>query len=141
PGGDATRQWGVNRFGEKGRLTGTFMAMNRNKLGVCLDLKTDEGRAEAQRLIAEADVLIHSFLPRVACRLGVDYESLAPAHPRLIHCTVSGFNPRGPSRDRPAFDMLLQAMCGHMSITGEAGRPSVRIGPSSIDLVTGAHAA
>src|SRR5690606_9827564 len=52
-----------------------------------------------------------------------------------------GFDPRGPSRDRPAFDMLLQAYCGHMSITGEPGRPSVRIGPSSIDLLTGAHAA
>lgn len=141
PGGDATRQWGTNRFGPNGQLTGTFMAMNRNKLGVCLDLKSSEGHEAAGKLIAEADVVLHSFLPRVAKSLGVDSEQLLARHPRLVHCTVSGFDPRGPSRERPAFDMLLQALCGHMSLTGEPDRPSVRIGPSSIDLITGAHAA
>lgn len=141
PSGDATRQWGVNRFGSKKQLTGTFLAMNRNKLGVVLDMKTDEGRQRAGALIREADVVLHSFLPRVARSLSVDYESVRKVNPRAIHCTISGFGSTGPLAERPAFDMLLQAFAGHMSITGEPDRPSVRIGPSSIDLVTGAHAA
>lgn len=141
PSGDATRQWGTSRFGERGQFSGTFLSVNRNKAGVVLDLKSREGRDAARALIKTADVVVQGFLPGVATRLGVDYEQVVKINPEVIHCSISGFGLTGPMRERPAFDMLLQAFAGHMSITGEPGQPSVRIGPSSIDLLTGSHAA
>ena len=141
PSGDATRQWGKSRFGQQGQFTGTFLSMNRNKASVVLDMKSAEGRDTARALIKTADVVLQSFLPGVAVRLGLDYEQVSKINPEVIHCSISGFGLNGPLRERPGFDMLLQAHAGHMAITGEPGQPSVRIGPSSIDLLTGAHAA
>ncbi len=141
PSGDATRTWGANRFGEKREFTGTYLAMNRNKSGIVLDLKIPEDAAKARILNATADVIVHSYLPGIAQKLGVDYETVAKLNPRAVHCTISGFGQDGPMRERPGFDMLLQAYAGHMSITGEPSGASVRSGPSSIDLLTGAHAA
>jgi len=141
PSGDATRHWGISRYGDERQFTATFLAMNRNKAGVVLDLKQQEGRDAAYALIRQADVVLSSFLPDVAQRLGVDYASAARINSQVIHCSITGFGGTGPMRDRPAFDMLMQACAGHMSITGEPGQPSVRIGPSSIDFLTGANAA
>jgi len=141
PDGESARRWGVTRFGAEGDLSGLFAALNRNKASIAVDLKSDEGAAAIRRLAGEADVVLESFKPGVAQRLGVGYAELSARHPALVYCSVSGFGQTGPLREQPGYDQLLQAYAGHMSITGEAGRPSVRIGPSAIDLITGAHAA
>jgi crotonobetainyl-CoA:carnitine CoA-transferase CaiB-like acyl-CoA transferase len=139
--GEGSRTWGRARFGEGGQFSGLFLALNRNKASVTIDLKSAEGKASAHALAREADVVIESFKPGVADRLGIGYEELAALKPDLVYCSISGFGQTGPLSDRPGYDQLLQAYAGHLSITGEPGRPSVRIGPSAIDLLTGAHAA
>jgi formyl-CoA transferase len=141
PEGESSRRWGVARFGAAGDQTGLFASLNRNKASIAVDLKSQDGRVAVRALAAEADVVIESFKPGVADRLGVGYAELSAEHPELVYCSVSGFGQTGPLREHPGYDQLLQAYAGHMSVTGEAGRPSVRIGPSAIDLVTGAHAA
>jgi crotonobetainyl-CoA:carnitine CoA-transferase CaiB-like acyl-CoA transferase len=141
PTGESSRRWGVARFGAAGDLSGLFAALNRNKASITVDLKSQEGAAAIRRLAGEADVVLESFKPGVAERLGVGYAELAALNPALVYCSVSGFGQTGPLREHPGYDQLLQAYAGHMSITGEPGRPSVRIGPSAIDLITGAHAA
>jgi crotonobetainyl-CoA:carnitine CoA-transferase CaiB-like acyl-CoA transferase len=141
PEGESSRRWGVARFGEGGDLTGLFAALNRNKASITVDLKAPAGLAAVRALAAEADVVIESFKPGVAQRLGIGYEQLSAEHPQLVYCSVSGFGQTGPLREQPGYDQLLQAYAGHMSVTGEPERPSVRIGPSAIDLLTGAHAA
>jgi len=141
PEGESSRRWGIARFGPAGDQTGLFAALNRNKASIAVDLKSPEGVAAVRALAARADVVIESFKPGVAERLGVGYEQLSEGRPELVYCSVSGFGQTGPLREQPGYDQLLQAYAGHMSVTGEAGRPSVRIGPSAIDLLTGAHAA
>ena len=141
PEGESSRRWGIARFGAAGDSSGLFAALNRNKASVTVDLKSREGAAAIRRLASEADVVIESFKPGVAERLGVGYAELSALRPEIVYCSVSGFGQTGPLREQPGYDQLLQAYAGHMSVTGEAGRPSVRIGPSAIDLLTGAHAA
>ncbi len=141
PEGEGSRRWGQARFGSDDQFSGLFLALNRNKASVTIDLKSEQGRADAHALIATSDVVAESFRPGVADRLGIGYDDVRAIAPRIVYCSVSGFGHTGPMRDRPGYDQLLQAYTGHMSITGEADRPSVRIGPSAIDLLTGAHAA
>jgi formyl-CoA transferase len=141
PEGESSRRWGIARFGAAGDASGLFAALNRNKASVTVDLKSREGAAAIRRLASEADVVIESFKPGVAERLGVGYAELSALRPQIVYCSVSGFGQTGPLREQPGYDQLLQAYAGHMSVTGEPGRPSVRIGPSAIDLLTGAHAA
>lgn len=141
PGGDGSRTWGTARFGENGEFSALFLALNRNKSSVVLDLRSPADLARAVALMREADVVVESFKPGAADRLGVGYERAAELRPDVVYCSISGFGQTGPMRQRPGYDQLLQAYAGHMSVTGEAGRPSVRIGPSAIDLITGAHAA
>lgn len=141
PGGDSTRQWGAVRVGPGDAFTPTFLSMNMNKASVMVDLKSPEGARQVRELIAGADVVVESFAPGVASRLGIGYEQVSASKPEIVYCSVSGYGQTGPMSARPGFDMLMQAYAGHMSITGEEGRPSVRSGPSSIDLLTGAHAA
>lgn len=141
PEGDYSRRWGANRFGPRGQFSGLFLALNRNKRSVVLDLKTPEGREAAAALTAAADVIVENYKPGVADRLGIGYRDVAERNPGVVYCSISGFGQAGPLRDRPGLDMLLQAYAGHMSVTGEEGRPSIRIGPSPIDLLTGTSAA
>ena len=141
PEGESSRRWGSARFGANADTSGLFLALNRNKASVTLDLKSPEGQGAVERLVRECDVVMESFKPGVADRMGIGYERLAAMRPGLIYASVSGFGQTGPLREQPGYDQLLQAFAGHMSITGEAGRPSVRIGPSAIDLITGAHTA
>jgi crotonobetainyl-CoA:carnitine CoA-transferase CaiB-like acyl-CoA transferase len=141
PGGESSRTWGVSRFGPDGQFSALYLAFNRNKAGIVLDLKTEDGLGRALELAASADVVIEGFRPGVATRLGIGYEQLVELNEGLVYCSISGFGQTGPLRSRPGYDQLLQAYAGHMSITGEPDRPSVRIGPSAIDLITGAHAA
>jgi crotonobetainyl-CoA:carnitine CoA-transferase CaiB-like acyl-CoA transferase len=141
PGGDVGRGWGSERFGTDGEFSGLFLAVNRNKRSVVLDLKSAEDNEIALALIEKADVVLESFTPGVADRLGIGYEQTKRANPAVIYCSVSGFGQTGPLRDRRGIDQLLQAYAGHMAVTGEEGRPSVRIGPSAIDMITGTNAA
>lgn len=141
PEGESSRRWGSARAGEGGQFSGLYLALNRNKSSITIDLKSEEGKSNIRKLIASADVILENFRPGVASRLGFGYADAAAIKPDIIYCSISGFGQDGPLRDRPGLDMLLQAYVGHMSITGEPGRPSVRTGPSPIDLLTGAHAA
>jgi len=141
PGGDGSRSWGSSRFGPGGQFSALYLAFNRNKASIEVDLKSAAGKEAAKDLIARSDVVIEGFRPGVAYRLGIGYEQVAAIRSDIVYCSISGFGQTGPLRERPGYDQLLQAYAGHMSITGEPARPSVRIGPSAIDLLTGAHAA
>jgi crotonobetainyl-CoA:carnitine CoA-transferase CaiB-like acyl-CoA transferase len=141
PEGDYARRWGQHRYGPGGQFSGLFIAMNRNKRSVVLDLKTQAGRDAATALAATADVIIENYRPGVADRLGVGYAEVSARNPGIIYCSISGFGQNGPLRERPGLDMLMQAYAGHMSVTGEEGRPSIRNGPSPIDLLAGTSAA
>ncbi len=141
PGGEGSRTWGVSRFGPDGQFSALYLAFNRNKSSIVLDLKSEDGLSRALELVEESDVVIEGFKPGVADRLGIGYERLSGLKEDLVYCSISGFGQTGPLRTRPGYDQLLQAYAGHTSITGEPDRPSVRIGPSAIDLLTGAHAA
>jgi len=118
-----------------------FLSVNRNKRGIAIDLKHPEGRDVLLQLVKEADVLIENNRPGVAARLRVDYASLAPINPRLVYASVSGFGQTGPYSMRPAFDAVVQAMSGLMSMTGEEGRGAVRVGSSIGDITSGLFAA
>jgi crotonobetainyl-CoA:carnitine CoA-transferase CaiB-like acyl-CoA transferase len=112
----------------------SYLAFNRNKQSIVLDLRKPEGLEVARHLAAQADVLVHNFRPGAMERWGLDWESLRIANPRLIHCSFSAYGETGPLRDVGANDLALQAHSGLMSITGEPNRPPVRCGSAVIDL-------
>lgn len=135
-GGDDTRHWPPFRENE-----GTvFLSANRNKRSIALDMKSPEGCAICHRLVATADVVIESFGPGVAARLGIDAAVLRAINPRLIHCSISGFGSTGPLREGKGYDVILQAFSGMLSITGERGGNPVRSPFSPVDQATGIHA-
>lgn len=137
--GDESRLFGVRKGG---RTPGSpFLAMNRNKQSVALDIKADAGREVARRLAAKADVLVHNFRPGVMERLDLGYEELARINPRLVYCEISGYGFDGPHRTRAANDLQIQAYSGLLSMTGEADRPPVRNPASVSDLTAGMYAA
>jgi crotonobetainyl-CoA:carnitine CoA-transferase CaiB-like acyl-CoA transferase len=141
PTGEMGRSWGRERYGATKEFSGLFLALNRNKRGVVLDLKDDGDRELALDLIRRADVVVESFSPGTADRLGIGYGDARAVNAEIVYCSISGFGQAGPMRDRPGIDQLMQAFAGHMSITGEEGRPSVRIGHSANDMLTGSNAA
>jgi crotonobetainyl-CoA:carnitine CoA-transferase CaiB-like acyl-CoA transferase len=104
-------------------ITPLFAHFNRNKRSLALDLQQEAGSAAARRLSRDADVLVHNFRPGVAERLGIGYEALAADNPRLVYVAVSGFGPDGPYADQPAYDMVIQALSGFMSIQGDGSAP------------------
>jgi crotonobetainyl-CoA:carnitine CoA-transferase CaiB-like acyl-CoA transferase len=118
-----------------------FFNFNRNKRGIALNLKNQEGQKIVLTLARKADVLVENFLPGAMDRLGLGYESVSRINPRIVYCSISGFGQSGPFRDRPAYEPILQAMSGIMDCTGESGRPPVRIRPAMVDYCTGANAA
>jgi crotonobetainyl-CoA:carnitine CoA-transferase CaiB-like acyl-CoA transferase len=118
---------------------GTFAVINRNKRGICLDLKHVDSRAIMERLISRADILVQSFTPGTIDRLGYGYEAVAKMKPDIIYCSISGFGETGPYRELRGYDAVIQAMSGIMMSTGEPNRPPVRIGPSVIDMGTGSY--
>lgn len=121
-------------------LSGAFLAVNRNKRGVSIDLKHADGQALLHRLAASADVLIENFRPGVATRLGIDYETLGKLNPRLVHCSISGFGQTGPYALRGSFDLVAQGMSGLMSVTGTASGEPVKCGVPITDLGAGMFA-
>ena len=136
PGGDDTRKWPPFE-GDEGTV---FLAVNRNKRSLALDLKTPAGLAICQRLAAAADVVIESYGPGVATRLGIGEPALRAVNPRLVYCSISGYGTRGPMQHGKGFDLIAQSFTGMLSITGEAGGPPVRSPFSPIDQGTGMNA-
>ncbi|WP_237216222.1 CaiB/BaiF CoA transferase family protein [Falsiroseomonas oryziterrae] len=133
-GGDDARQMG------KAYLRGdalNFHDFNRGKRSVALDLKSAEGIAALHALLEQADILIHNMRPGVPEALGLGPEETTARHPRLIYCAMGAFGHRGPLKDRPGYEPLLQAFGGLSSITGEPGGPPVRMGSSVVDQGTG----
>jgi crotonobetainyl-CoA:carnitine CoA-transferase CaiB-like acyl-CoA transferase len=139
PIGDGSRRWGSNRYGDTDQFSPLYLSLNRNKRSIALDLKSAGGLAVTRAIIAQSDILVENFKPGVMGRLGLGYEALAKDHPGLIYCSISGFGQTGPLSHRPGYDQLMQAYAGLLSITGEEGRPAVRIGPTAIDILTGTH--
>jgi CoA:oxalate CoA-transferase len=136
PGGDDYRAVGPFADGE----SGLFAAMNRNKQSIVIDLKTEAGRDLAQALCATADVVVENFRPGVAEKLGIGYARLGGINPALVYASVSGFGQTGPESHRPAYDIILQAMCGLMDATGSAEGSPTLIGESVSDVVSGLFA-
>ena len=134
PEGDNGRGWGPPFHG--GMAT-TFHACNMNKQSVVLDLKNPADLAWVQSRIAASDVVVQNMRPGQADSLGLGGEALTAAKPGLIYCNIGAFGARGPLAARPGYDPLMQAFGGLMSVTGEEGRPPVRVAPSIIDVGTG----
>jgi crotonobetainyl-CoA:carnitine CoA-transferase CaiB-like acyl-CoA transferase len=114
-----------------------FLSVNRGKKSIVVDLKNDAGVTLVKALAAKCDILIENYRPGVMDRLGLGYETLGAINPRLIYCAISGYGMTGPLRDRPSFDIVLQAMSGALSVNGEAGRPPTKLGIPLGDLVGG----
>jgi crotonobetainyl-CoA:carnitine CoA-transferase CaiB-like acyl-CoA transferase len=114
-----------------------FLMMNRNKRGIALDLKSEEGKQVLKRLIKDADVLIENYRRGTMERLGLGYEELKKINPGLIYCEISGFGRTGPYKDRAGFDLIAQGMSGLMDITGEADRGPVKVGAPVSDTTAG----
>lgn len=117
-----------------------YLSANRNKRSITLNLQSEQGQEIARKLVSESDILIHNFRTGTMERFGLGYEALKEINPRLIFCTISAVGSDGPDRDRAGVDLLMQAYGGLMSITGEQGRPPVRVGTSLVDLTAGANA-
>jgi crotonobetainyl-CoA:carnitine CoA-transferase CaiB-like acyl-CoA transferase len=129
--GDDTRQWAPPYQGDQSAY---FLAVNRNKRGIAVDLKTEPGRAIALRLAERADVVVENFRPGTAARLGLGYDALSALNPRLIYASISGFGQTGPYASQPGYDAIAQALGGLMSVTGEAQGEPVRMGNSAADI-------
>ncbi len=138
-----------SRDGDPSRVTGImgegenpyFVNLNRNKRGICLDLKAEEGKEIIRRLVRESDILVENFKPGVMERLGLGYDALKEINPRLIYGAVTGFGKGGPYRDRPAFDFIAQAMSGFMSLNGDGSMEPLRAGIPISDTVAGLYLA
>lgn len=117
-----------------------YLAANRNKRGITVNLKSPEGIEIIKELVKDADVLVENFRTGTMEKLGLGYETLKEINPKLVFCSISGFGRTGPEKDRAGYDVLLQAFAGLMSITGEEDRPA-KAGMSIADLTTGMFAA
>jgi crotonobetainyl-CoA:carnitine CoA-transferase CaiB-like acyl-CoA transferase len=123
-----------------GGIATYYLAVNRNKKAVALDMASPRGAELVRDLVRRADVVIENFLPKSLKRLGLDYESLRALNPRIIHCSISGYGRDGPLADRPGYDFVMQAECGLMSITGTPEGEPLRVGVAITDLVSGMNA-
>ena len=137
-GGDSSRGFKPPDIGGESAF---FMCANRNKLGIALDLKSDEGRAAALALAAVSDVVIENTRTGVMERLGLGYEVLKKNNPGLVYCAVSGYGRTGPYATHAGYDPIAQAESGLMAITGMPDGDPTRVGASIIDMVTGLYAA
>lgn len=136
--GDASRH--AMGFPMRGEDNASFLAVNRNKDSVALDLKSEAGREVFYRLVKDADIVVENFRPGVTARLGVDYETLREVNPRIIYASISGFGQTGPYATRAGYDLIAQAMSGVMSVTGEADGNPVKCGIPIGDLGAGLFA-
>jgi crotonobetainyl-CoA:carnitine CoA-transferase CaiB-like acyl-CoA transferase len=138
-GGDDTRSWGPPYDDASGEAT-YFQALNRNKSSLVLDLADPGDLAEAKRLAASADVVVENFRPGLMDRFGLGYEDLRSANPGLVYCSITGFG-TGPEAPSAGFDLLVQALGGLMSITGEPDGPPLKVGVALVDVIAGLFSA
>lgn len=137
--GDDTRSWGPP-YDTTGEAT-YFEALNRNKSSIALDLSDPAGLAEARRLALGADVVVENFRPGLMARFGLDYEALSAENPGLVYCSVTGFGSGEKGSVLPGYDLLIQALGGLMSITGEPDGPPLKVGVALVDVIAGLFAA
>jgi len=135
--GDDARHFGPYLDGE----STYFMMLNRNKKSITINMKSEEGRQLISEMVAHCDVLVENFRPGVMQRLGLDYQAVKSIKPDIIYASISGFGQDGPLKDLPAFDLVIQAMSGLMSLTGPKGGPATAVGESIADVSTGMFAA
>ena len=146
--GDDTRHWGPpflkDDAGNDTREASYFTACNRNKRSITIDMAHPEGQALLRQMAAQADVVVENFKVGGLAQYGLDYESLKAVNPRLIYCSITGFGQDGPYAERAGYDLMVQAMCGLMSITGHAddqpGGGPLKVGVAVIDVFTGLYA-
>ncbi len=131
PTGDSTRTWGPPFWGDQGA---EFLAVNRNKRSVVLDLKKKEAREALLDLCKTADVFVENYRRGVPERLGIDYATISRINPRIVYCSISGFGDSGPRRLQPAYDSVMQAFVGIMHMTGAPGTPPARASVSICDI-------
>ena len=134
PGGDDTRL--MNRPMVRGE-SAAFMAMNRNKRGIALNLKLPAAQDALKRMVRQADVVTENYRKGTMEKLGLGYESLRALNPAIIYCSISGFGRTGPYAERGGYDLIAQGMSGLMATTGEAGRPPVKHGAPTCDINAG----
>jgi formyl-CoA transferase len=132
--GDETRAWGPPSAGGESAY---YLSINRNKLGITLNLKREGGRRVLLELARRSDILIDNFRRGTLERMGLDDATLWAVNPRLIHATISGFGPVGPYKDYPGYDFVIQAMAGIMSITGEPDGEPMKVGVAIVDVTAG----
>ena len=146
--GDDTRKWGPpflrDREGRETADAAYYLACNRGKKSVTLDIASEEGRAMVRALSLKCDILVENFKVGDLARHGLDYATLSREHPRLVYCSITGFGQDGPYRDRPGYDFMVQGLGGLMSVTGErddlpGGGPQ-KVGVAVSDLFTGMYA-
>lgn len=143
-GGDDTRGWGPNyarnEDGSASDLSAYFMAANRNKRSVAVDIATVEGQDIIRRLAARADVVVENFKPDGLVKYGLDHATLCAAHPGLVYCSISGFGQTGPNREKPGYDLMAQGFGGIMSITGAPDGGPTKVGVGIADVMCGMYA-
>jgi crotonobetainyl-CoA:carnitine CoA-transferase CaiB-like acyl-CoA transferase len=138
-GGDDTRGWGPPFVGTDAAY---FLSLNRNKRSVIIDLRSSRGVAAVRRLADDADVLIENFRPGLMSDLGLDLADLRAANPRLVTCSLTAFADTVPdAAARPGYDIIVQALSGLMSVTGEPDHPPVKVGVALLDVIAGLYAA
>lgn len=115
----------------------TYLSLNRNKRSIVLDLKHPEGKAVAQRMAESVDVIIESFRPGVMEKLGLGYEDIASVNPKVVYCSISGFGQKGPWKNKPGVDGIIQAVSGFMSVTGTEGMSPIKAGTLVADMMGG----
>ncbi len=135
--GDETRRWGPPFVDGESTY---FLSVNRGKESVALDLKDPRGREALTRLAARADVVVENFRPGVAARLGVGYADVLKANPRVVYASISGFGQDGPARDKPGYDLIVQALSGFMRVSSTPGGPPVKAGFPIADILAGLFA-
>ncbi|MFT6932466.1 MAG: crotonobetainyl-CoA:carnitine CoA-transferase CaiB-like acyl-CoA transferase, partial [Paracoccaceae bacterium] len=144
-GGDDTRSWGPpyvqDADGGDTDLSAYFMAANRNKKSVAVDLTTPEGQKIAADLAARADVVVENYKPGGLVKYGLDAATLLARHPGLIYCSISGYGQTGPNRDKPGYDLMAQGYGGIMSLTGEPDGVPMKTGVGIADVMCGMYAA
>ncbi|WP_028202575.1 CaiB/BaiF CoA transferase family protein [Paraburkholderia nodosa] len=136
--GDDTRDWGV-RVGKT--ETAYFNSVNRNKRSITLDLQTPEGQQIVRELAKTSDIVVQNFKFGGAEKLGLGYEQLSAENPRLIYCSISGYDRTGPEAKRPGYDLVVQGETGLMAMNGEAHQPPLKFGVAAVDLFTGMYSA
>ncbi len=137
PEGDETRGWGPPFTGGESAY---YLCVNRNKRGMVVDFKTEEGREILRGLVKQSDVLVENFRPGTLARVSLDFESVSVINPTLIYCSITGFGQTGPLREKPGYDFMIQAMGGLMSFTGERDGEPMKVGVAVADLFAGQNA-